>query len=509
MITRHAEMLTEAQVTRLHQASLEILDTTGLLVRNEKARHRFAEHACPVDQDTERVRFPADIVERCLKLVPPEFTFFARDPAYDVTIPQAAPVVATASSAPDMIDPVSGEARRATSDDIARVAHLVNELDGIDIFSISALADDAPAGQFSLSRFYPALKNCIKPCRTSVIDVREAEQVLKLGALIAGSEEAFAKRPLITFGYCSIVSPLTMEFDSTEMLMYFAENELNAYGTVAPVGGAGTPLSLPGMLALINAEWLATCVLTQISRAGRPMIYNFLPVFTDMRDGAYAPGAIETGIMSSALCQMARFYNIPSGSYLGLTNSKISDAQAGFEKGMSPMMGTLSGINFIVMGGLLDALMTLDFGQLAIDSEIAQMLKRAARGMEFTEDNLALDEIHAAGPGGMFIGNPETLARMKETCLLPDLANRDIREKWDMFGRRSIHQRALDKVQRILTKPNQHVLPAETDALIRSAFDGLVAGDSVAPEGWTPLPEETRRRGGNAGRRGARGRRAG
>ncbi len=505
MIAQHVEMLTTVEVEQVHAASLQILADTGLLVRNEKARKRFAEHGCTVDHQTEMVHFPADLVKRCLKLTPPEFTFYGRDPACDITLPGPAssltPAVATASSAPDIIDPVSGETRRSTSDDIARTAHLVNELPGIDIFSISVLADDAPDGQFSLSRFYPALKNCIKPCRTSVIDVREAEQVLKLGALIAGSKEAFAARPLITFGYCSIVSPLTMEFDSTEMLMFFAENGLNAYGTIAPVGGAGTPLTLAGTLALINAEWLATCVLTQISKAGRPMIYNFLPVFTDMRDGAYAPGAIETGIMCSALCQMARFNNLPSGSYLGLTNAKISDAQAGFEKGMSPMMGTLSGVDFIVMGGLLDALMTLDLGQLAIDAEIAEMLKRTVRGIEFSEDNLALDEIHAARPGGMLIDNPQTLARMKETCLLPDLANRDIREKWNLFGNRTIHQRALDKVRGILTQPNQNALPAEIDALVRAEFDDLVAGDSRPPEGWS-APEQGRSRGGNAGRRG-------
>ncbi len=508
MIIQLAEMLTPDQIARTHEASLEILSETGLLVRNEKARHRFAENGCPVDHETEIVKFPSDIVERYRKLTPPTFTFHARNPEYDITIPGSAPVIATASSAPDIVDPVTGEERRATSDDIARTAHLVNELPGIDVFSISTLADDAPDGQFSLSRFYPALKNSIKPCRTSVIDIREAEQVLKLGALIAGSEEAFAARPLITFGYCSIVTPLTMEYDSTEMLMFFAENDLPAYGTIAPVGGVGTPLTLAGTLALINAEWLATCVLTQMSKPGRPMIYNHLPVFTDMRDGAYAPGGIETGIMTSALCQMARFYDIPSGSYLGLTNSKTSDAQAGFEKSLSPMMGTLSGVDFIVMGGLQDALMTLDLGQLAIDAEIALMLKRTVRGIEFTEENLALDEIHEAGPGGMFIGNPETLERMTETCLLPELASRDIREKWNMFGKRSIHQRALDQVQAILTKPNRNALPPETDARIRGAFDGLVAGDSVPPEGWT-APEKMRGRGGNTGRRGGRRRRAG
>ncbi len=499
MITQHAKFLTHEQILRTHAVSLEILEQTGLLVRSEKARKRFAEYDCHVDESSGIVTFPAELVEQCLGLTPPGFTLHGRDAAYDVSLPRAEPVVVTASSAPDLIDPVSGAARRSTSTDIARIAHLINELDGFDVFSISVLADDAPEGQFSLSRFYPALKNCIKPCRTSVIDLAEAKQVLKLGEIIAGGHAAFMERPFITFGYCSIVTPLTMDFDSTDMLMFFAENEIPAYGTVAPVGGAGTPLTLAGTLALINAEWLATCVLTQISRPadrpGRPMIYNFLPVFTDMRDGAYAPGAIETGIMNGAICQMARHYNIPSGGYLGLTNSKLSDAQAGFEKGMTPLLGTLCGVDYIVMGGLLDALMSFDFGQLVIDNEIATMLKRVERGMEFSEENLALDEIHAAGPGGMFIGNPQTLERMTKTCFLPELADRDMRSKWSDAGAKDIHARALEKACAILTQPNANALPDDIDRQIRLAFDGLVAGDATTPEGWSaPEPPPMRRR---------------
>ncbi len=487
------EYLSDKQVQRLHDAALEILVDTGLLVRNEKARNRFSEHGCVVDEETENVRFPEALVEKCIKLTPSTFTLHGRDAVNDVTIPRKEPVVVTASSAPDIVDPVSGITRRATSDDIARIAHLINELDGFDVFSIATLADDAPEDQFSLSRFYPALKNCTKPCRTSVIDVREVEQVLKLGALIAGSEDAFRERPFITFGYCAIVSPLTMDFDSTEMLMYYAENELPAYGTVAPVGGAGTPFTLAGTLALIVAEWLATCVLTQISKAGWPMIFNFLPVFCDMRDGAYAPGGIETGIMNSAICQMARFYDVPAGGYLGLTNAKISDAQAGFEKGMTPLLGTLSGVNYIVMGGLLDALMTFDFGQVVIDNEIAKMLKRVVRGVEFTEENLALDEIKKAGPAGMFIGNPETFERMTTTCFMPNVADRNIRETWELLGSTDIHTRALRKAQEILTKPNINAISAEIDQNVRTAFDGLVKGDAMPPAGWEPLEEAPKR----------------
>ena len=90
----------------------------------------------------------------------PTFTFFGRDPKYDRTLPRDGPVIVTGSSAPDIIDPVTGRARRARSDDIARIAHLIHKLPAYDVFSISTLADDAPPGQFTLARLYPSLKHC-------------------------------------------------------------------------------------------------------------------------------------------------------------------------------------------------------------------------------------------------------------------------------------------------------------------------------------------------------------
>ena len=412
MIARTAQLLTPAQVAAVHEASLEVLEEVGVLVRNDTARERLLRHGCRPDPRPQVVTFPRRLVEECRQLVPPTFTFHARDEAFTRVIPGDGLVVATASSAPDLVDPDSGATRRADSRDIARIAQLVSLLPGIDVFSVSVLADDAPPGQFSLSRFYPAVKHCAKPVRTSVLDVREARQILQLGALVAGSEAAFRARPFITFGYCSIVSPLTMDFDSTEMLMFCADEGLPAYGTIAPIGGLSAPLSMLGMLAQINAEWLATAVLAQVSRAGTPLIYNFLPVVGDMRTGAYAAGAVETGIMAMAVAQMARFYGVPGGSYLGLTNSKAGDAQAGVEKALSPALATTAGIDFVVMGGLLDALMSFDFGQLVIDEEIARMLKRVRQELSLGSLEQGLAEIRAAGPGGMFVDHPVTLAAM-------------------------------------------------------------------------------------------------
>ena len=480
---RFVELLTEAEVRRTHEASLEVLETVGIVAHFAPAREVFKKHGCTVDDETGLVRFPAEVVEKYRKMAPPSFTFRGRDPQYDRTIPDDGPIVVTGSSAPNVVDAVTGVERRATSTDIANIAHLINELPGFDIFSISTLADDAPEGQFSISRFYPALKNCLKPVRSNTPNMDDLRQVVELGELIAGGKEAYAQRPIINHHYCPMVSPLAMDVDSTEAVMWLTERGLPVYTTVVPNAGLTSPMTLMGTLVVGNAEFLAITVFQQMIKEGTPIIYASLPTVADMRTGAYAPGAIETGILLAAQAQLARFYGVPSGGYIGLTNSHSDDAQAGYETGMNTVLGVSAGATLLNMGGLFSSLMAFDFAKAVVDNEIAIMDKRVYRGLEFSEENLALDEIAAVGPGGSYMGRKHTKSRMKTTAVLPKLANRDMRQQWEDAGRPVIHDRALAEARRILAEPNGAVWDGELDAKIRQHFSGLVAGDATPLEG--------------------------
>lgn len=503
MIVDTARLLTPEQVLRIHEASLEILEQVGLLVRNEKARSVLARHGCRVDVESQIVRFPRGLVETYRASIPPQFTFFGRDAKYDRTIPSDSPIIVTGSSAPNLVDPVTGEERRARSDDLARIAHLINELPGFDVFSISTLADDAPPGLFSITRFYTALKNCLKPIRGSG-PPEDAPKILQLAYLIAGSEAAYRSHPFVTHHYCPVVSPLTMDFDSTEVLMFYTEQGLPCYPSIVPNAGLTAPLTLTGALVQNNAEFLAAAVLEQMIRPGKETIYATLPTVADMRSGAYAPGAIETGILFMGCAQMARFYNIPNGGYIGLTNAKVNDAQSGYETGLSCMAGLLAGVDMFNMGGLLDALMAFDFAKAVIDDEVAMMLKRTWRGLEFSEENLALDIIAEVGPAGMFMDKLHTVERMKTAAYLPDIADRDSRQLWRERGGLDSQARALKKVREILSRDNPAHFSPEVDARIRAAFIGLVSGELEMPKGWTRevaparRSRETRRRRGDA-----------
>lgn len=479
----YAELLSQEQVEKIHDASLEILASVGLLVRNQKARGIFKKHGAQVNEDSQVVKISRVTVEQYISYFPTTFTFLGRDSRYDRTIPNDRPLILTGSSAPNIIDPVTGYERRSTSADLARISHLINELPGYDVFSISTLADDAPPGQFSLSRFYPSIRNTAKPVRANT-PPDEAEDMLRLVYLIAGSEAAFRERPFVTFHYCPVVSPLTMDFDSTEDLIFFKEQQLPSYFSIVPNAGLTSPLTLVGTLAQNNAEFLAAATLSQMIHPGSELIYSTLPTVADMRTGAYSPGAVETGILHMGCAQMAGYYNLPSGGYIGLTNSKINDAQSGYETAMSVVAGFLGGVDIFNMGGLLDALMAFDFAKAVIDNDIAMMVKRIQRGFEFSEENLALDLVAEVGPGGMFADTEHTLERMRTTMYLTDIADRNPRQLWQESGAHDVQSRAMQRVKNILTHENTADFSPDVDARLREEFLGMVSGQSTPPEGW-------------------------
>ncbi len=479
----YATLLTQEQIERIHAASLEILENIGMLVRNETARAIFARNGCQVDAGTHIVKFPTGVVEKFRQLLPHEFIFIGRDPLFDRTIPRDGPLIVTGSSAPDIVDPVSGHVRRATSADIARIAHLVNMLPAYDIFSVSTLADDAPPGQFTIARLYPALKYCVKPVRSTTTDMADIHAIMRLLYAIAGSEQAYRQHPFVTHHYCPVVSPLTMDQLSTEAIIYFCEQGLPVYPSIVPNAGLTSPMSMAGTLAQGNAEFLAISVLMQMVRPGTPTIYSTLPTVADMRTGAYASGGIECGMLHMAFAQLARFYHVPSGGYIGLSNSKINDAQSGYETGMSTVAGLLGGTDMLNMAGLLDSLKAFDFSKAVIDDEIAMMLKRIKSGIKFDEPELALDVIAQVKPGGSFMMNPHTLKRMKTEALLPRLADRDAREAWEKKGSPDTASRARQRVREILTQGSTVLFSTETELRLRAQFTSLVPAQLEVPDG--------------------------
>ena len=111
------------------------------------------------------------------------------------------------------------------------------------------------------------------------------------------------------------------------------------------------------------------------------------------------------------------------------------------------------------------------------------MLKRLKRGIKFDEQELALEIITQAKPGGSFMISPHTLKRMKSEALLTWLSDRDAREAWEKKGSLDTHAHAMQRVHEILSRESAAQFTEEVELRIRVQFKDLVPGILVKPEG--------------------------
>jgi trimethylamine--corrinoid protein Co-methyltransferase len=109
-------------------------------------------------------------------------------------------------------------------------------------------------------------------------------------------------------------------------------------------------------------------------------------------------------------------------------------------------------------------------------------MKRMKRGINFSEDELALPLIKEVGPGGSFITAKHTVKRMKTEAVMTKLADRDTRTAWEKKGALDIHARAMNKAKEVMSANTAPLISPELDVKLRAQFPGLVAGELKAIE---------------------------
>jgi trimethylamine--corrinoid protein Co-methyltransferase len=154
-------------------------------------------------------------------------------------------------------------------------------------------------------------------------------------------------------------------------------------------------------------------------------------------------------MISAATVKMAQFYNLPSWIGAGLSDSKVPDAQAGYEFGINALTGALSGANIVYGAGALEAALTVDYAKLVLDCEGMKYIRKILGGIEVTEDTLALDVIHQVGPGGEFLNQKHTYDNMRTQSQV-DVFSRGTRSAWAAAGGRDAAQAAYEKAAHIL-----------------------------------------------------------
>lgn len=441
--------LSPEEVRSVHSASLDVLREIGIDVANEGARARFAASGAAVEG--RRVRIARALVEDALATVPHDLLLASRDGRQDLLLKGRRVHFGTGGSPSNVLPIGARTPRPAELADVARMAILADALSEVDFFVLPVTPVDIPPTAIATSRFHAALDHTNKHIMGGLINLAGARDVFALGATLAGSEEKLRRRPFISAITSWMVSPLSFDTEVTDILTFWCEQGLPVALSAAPMAGSTAPVTLAGTLVQLNSEQLAGIVYTQLVRKGTPLLAGYIPGQMDMRSGGYLGGTAEFALMQAGAAQLAQFYDVPLYCSAGMTDSKLPDEQAGYEKMGTLLLTALSGASYIHHAvGMLENMNVVSYEQMALDNDIVQMVKRVLRGIATDADRLAVGAIARVGPGGHYLEDEHTLRHMRGEYATPRLADRGNRNSWEAQGAPDARQRAAAWVEKVL-----------------------------------------------------------
>jgi trimethylamine--corrinoid protein Co-methyltransferase len=462
--------LDQGQLQQIHESSLVVLAQTGVHVENEEALVLYRQAGARIDG--QRVYLSAAMVEAALELVPHEAVMAGRDRDQDIVLADRRVYTGTGGSPTRVLDASTDQVRPGTLRDLADLVRLADALRHCDFVVIPLYPTDVPAPAVPVNRFYTALANTAKHVMGGTDSVEGARQVIELAAMVAGGHQALRQRPFISTMTSWMVSPLKVDTEVTQILIEWCRAGLPVALSSAPMAGSTSPVTLAGTLVQLNAEQLSGIVLTQLARPGTPVLAGYIPGLADMRGGGYVGGAVEFGMMQAAAAQLAHFYGVPIYGSGGMTDSKLPDIQAGFEKMATLLLAAMGGCNYIHHAiGMLTNMDSVSLEQAVIDNEIAAMVQRVLSGIAVTAPSMAVDTIDRVGPGGHFLMDAHTREFMRSEIFHPLVADRQNRPAWEADGRQDARARARARVRQLLDEHEPLGLPTAVDRELRRTFD--------------------------------------
>ncbi|MBL7177232.1 MAG: trimethylamine methyltransferase family protein [Desulfobacteraceae bacterium] len=464
------KFLQESDLEKIHAAALQILNEVGIKVPLAEAFKIYKRSGAKVDPGDMTVRFPHKMIENALQNAPSEILLCGREKSNDLVLGDKFVYAGTGGAELKVLDLETKQLRKSTLKDVADLARLVDALENIDFYIRPVVAQDIPQELLDINKYYASLANTTKHVMGNVYFPEKVAEVVEMAALIADGKSELKKRPIISFITSWMLSPLTLNAGVTEILIEIARHNMPVALSSVAIMGLTSPVTMAANLALTHAEQLSGIVLCQLINPGTPVIYGGCPGVADMKDMSFIPGSIERQILNAAISQLSQYIDIPNYNLAGVTDAKIPDAQAGYEKAFGLALAALAGSNYIhhAAGRIKDG---VAYEQYVIDNEIIGMAKRAVRGIQVNEETLAIDQIIDAGPGANYVASEHTLKFFRDEFFQPRISDRKARKAWEDSGCLDARERARLEAKRILENHQPLRIPESCDAQIRKKFE--------------------------------------
>ena len=468
----YLDMLLDEQVDVVHNATMKLLETTGIDFRDDESIElwREAGAAGGVQIDGYRVRIDREFLMDLVGKAPSEYTMAARDPKRTVTLGGRKSIFTPAYGAPFVLD-LDGTRRNATLDDFDNFAKIAYMTPAMQMTGgVLCEPMDVAVPHRHLRMTYSLMKHSTKPFMGAVTSRERAKDSLAMANIVFGEE--FVDQNTVMTCLANGNSPLVWDATMLDAVkVYSGANQAMLFSPIV-LGGASTPASTIGSVVQINAEALAGVAFSQIVRAGSPAVYGQWLATVSMKTGAPMAGTPEIDQMNLLVGQLARHYDLPWRCSGMCSASKQVDAQAGYEAARNMYGVVLAGANFVLSTtGYLESALCQSYAKAALDGEQAEMFRVFAEGIKFGELDAALAAMDEVEPGGHFLGTTHTLENFESAFSMPELMDSDGFEQWLAGGGEDANTRGLAKARKLLADYEEPSLPDDVDAALCDFVD--------------------------------------
>jgi trimethylamine--corrinoid protein Co-methyltransferase len=476
-------VLTSRQIGRLHDASLWILEKVGVHVPHPDVLRRFREAGASVDEASGRVRIPEAVVESSLAQAGKSFAIYGRDLKKRAIFGRRKRNYNSISGEALWIDDETGERRYTTAKDAGTAAKLADALPNMTIAGAMSDPHELSPEYGAAAAMAEMLRNTTKPVGLWFHNRTVSRTMVEIMIAVRGSEEKARKYPL-AYPFLEPISPLRFPFDGVDAL--YATARLNLPIPIGPMAqtGMSAPGTLIGTLAQENAEILAGVCITQLINPGVPVCYGGIPHAFDMRTTQMIFAGPEQALMAVAMTQMGKHYKLPVYINVGLTDSKVPDAQAGMEAGITLVCGALAGADIFGHMGICGMDQATSLDMLMMQHELIGYVERMMGGVEFTDEAIGLDVIEAVGPGGTFMDQEHTALHFRKELWFPRLLDRQFYDAWLSGGAKTMAQRCREEKERLLREHQPAPLPEAVDREIERVLAGARSDLEAAGKTW-------------------------
>ncbi|MDW7730092.1 MAG: trimethylamine methyltransferase family protein [Bacillota bacterium] len=464
-------VLSRDQLDTIHFATLEVFKNTGIKVECDEAVKIFQEAGAGVEwrEGHAIVKIPPHVIEDCIRWSPPETIYYGRIPEHDFVAEPNRVGHSTFGECVQIIDPETRKIKKSVKEDLAKFIKLCDYYDEISVMARPLCSTDKPAETQPLHNLDAIVHNTSKHVLIGPHAGRNVAKLRQIAAAAVGDMELFKRRPSVTMFVCPI-TPLTMGKDCCEITIETARLGLGLAVIPMALSGATSAVTLAGTLITHNVETLSAIILAQLVRKGTPCTYCSMSTIMDLKKMVGAVGTPELGILSAGAIKLAQYYQLPSFVGGGISDSKIPDAQVGYEYAMNCLLGSLSGGNVVYGAGALELGLTIDFAKLVMDVDMIAYVQRILRGYSITDEQLAVDLIHSVGPAGEFMSASHTFNHMREQSH-PRIFDRSNRSAWESDGHKDAAERAYEEAAAVLSSHKPKALPEGASAQIKMIID--------------------------------------